>query len=267
MVKTKRMMETDEKGVKRQFFPITHASAILGLEKIIAGEAKVLSVNGKSGTVIITKEDLGLANAITELPDLPYASDVEDGIITAEMYQKILNSGEGDYELPIANDSRLGGIKVGERLAIDTNGKLSAVKQTDINFSQESKNKLDSLKNYTAGDNITIDENGRISSTADTSSYQLPTASSDIKGGIRVGRGLTMEEDVLTADIQMNYTAGANISISNTGVISATGGGSSGGVSQEYVDQKATETYQAAQAYTNSKIPSFSFEKVGEVLE
>ncbi|HBK5310227.1 TPA: hypothetical protein LLB71_000652, partial [Enterococcus faecium] len=51
MVKVKRMMETDESGVKRQFMPITHVSAVLGLEKMISGQSKVLSVNGKYGAV------------------------------------------------------------------------------------------------------------------------------------------------------------------------------------------------------------------------
>ncbi|HFL8168947.1 TPA: hypothetical protein ACGVSR_002054, partial [Enterococcus faecium] len=60
MVKVKRMMETDESGVKRQFMPITHVSAVLGLEKMISGQSKVLSVNGKYGAVILTKADLGL---------------------------------------------------------------------------------------------------------------------------------------------------------------------------------------------------------------
>ncbi|HIB1875570.1 TPA: hypothetical protein ACWWCM_003190, partial [Enterococcus faecium] len=140
MAKTKRMMETDEKtGVQRQFFPITHVSAVLGLEEFMAGDAKVLSVNGKIGAVVITKEDLGLGNAITELP---YASEENDGIITAEMYQKILNSGEGDYVLPIATVDRLGGIKIGELLTIDETGKVSAVRQSDVNFSLELKEKL-----------------------------------------------------------------------------------------------------------------------------
>lgn len=262
MAKTKRMMETDEKtGVQRQFFPITHVSAVLGLEEFMAGDAKVLSVNGKIGAVVITKEDLGLGNAITELP---YASEENDGIITAEMYQKILNSGEGDYVLPIATVDRLGGIKIGELLTIDETGKVSAVRQSDVNFSLELKEKLDSLKNYAAGENITIDEDGKINADV-TGFYVLPTASEFVKGGIRVGEGLTMTDDVLSADKQFNYTAGANISISNTGVISATGGGEGGGVTQEYVDQKMSEAYQNAQAYTDSKIPSVSFEKVGEV--
>ena len=35
MIKAKRMMETDENGVERQFYPITHASAVRGLEKLL----------------------------------------------------------------------------------------------------------------------------------------------------------------------------------------------------------------------------------------
>lgn len=76
MVKAKRMMETEENGVERQFYPITHVSAVRGLEKIIAGQSKVLSVNGKTGAVIITRADL----------DLP-----SDGVmISQQEYDKIL---------------------------------------------------------------------------------------------------------------------------------------------------------------------------------
>lgn len=76
MVKVKRMMETDENGVQRQFHPITHASAVRGLEKIIAGQSKVLSVNGKTGAVIITRADL----------DLP----IDGVMISQQEYDKIL---------------------------------------------------------------------------------------------------------------------------------------------------------------------------------
>lgn len=38
MVKSKRMMETDKKtGIKRQFMPVTHVSAVLGLREFIQG--------------------------------------------------------------------------------------------------------------------------------------------------------------------------------------------------------------------------------------
>ncbi len=191
------MMETEENGVERQFYPITHVSAVRGLEKIIAGQSKVLSVNGYTGTVIITKADLGLENALTELP---YATEETDGIITSEMFQRLSNGEGGVYILPIATTDELGGIKVGQLLEIAEDGTLSAVKQTDQNFTTELKLKLEELK---------------------------------------------------------NYTAGANISISEDGVISATGGGDGGGVNQQYVDQKVQEAID--------RIPDITFEKVGEV--
>lgn len=197
MVKVKRMMETDENGVERQFYPITHASAVRGLEKIISGQSEVLSVNGYTGAVIITKADLGLENALTELP---YATEETDGIITSEMFQRLSNGEGGVYILPIATTDELGGIKVGQLLEIAEDGTLSAVKQTDQNFTNELKSKLEELK---------------------------------------------------------NYTAGANISISEDGVISATGGGDGGGVNQQYVDQKVQEAID--------RIPDITFEKVGEV--
>ncbi|MFG5473490.1 hypothetical protein ACFJYS_04150 [Enterococcus faecalis] len=162
MVKVKRMMETDENGVQRQFHPITHASAVRGLEKIIAGQSKVLSVNGYTGAVIITKADLGLENALTELP---YATEETDGIITSEMFQRLSNGEGGVYILPIATTDELGGIKVGQLLEIAEDGTLSAVKQTDQNFTTELKSKLEELKGYTAGANISISEDGVISAT------------------------------------------------------------------------------------------------------
>ncbi|EGO7567143.1 hypothetical protein F6H86_000507, partial [Enterococcus faecalis] len=192
MVKAKRMMETDKNGVERQFYPITHVSAVRGLEKIIAGQSKVLSVNGYTGAVIITKADLGLENALTELP---YATEETDGIITSEMFQRLSNGEGGVFILPIATTDELGGIKVGQLLEIAEDGTLSALKQTDQNFTNELKSKLEELK---------------------------------------------------------NYTAGANISISEDGVISATGGGDGGGVNQQYVDQKVQEAID--------RIPDITFE-------
>ncbi|MCV2508301.1 hypothetical protein LDK57_09400, partial [Melissococcus plutonius] len=104
MAEIKKMMETDTKGVKRQFYPITHVSAVTGLDKIISGDSKVLSVNGKTGVILITKEDLGLTNAITELP---YADEEQDGIITAKLFEKIQKLEEQGTLLP-ATSERLG---------------------------------------------------------------------------------------------------------------------------------------------------------------
>ena len=95
------------------------------------------------------------------------------------MFQRLSN-GEGGVNSSNRYRRELGGIKVGQLLEAE-DGTLSAVKQTDQNFTTELKSKLEELK---------------------------------------------------------GYTAGANISISEDGVISATGGGDGGGVNQQYVDQK-----------------------------
>lgn len=38
MAKTKQMMETDERGIKYQFFPVTHVGAVLGLKEFLEGD-------------------------------------------------------------------------------------------------------------------------------------------------------------------------------------------------------------------------------------
>ncbi|MEN2262606.1 hypothetical protein AAH971_14490 [Enterococcus faecalis] len=57
MVDAKRMMETDENGIKRQFIPKTHVSAILALTEIMARKSKEYTVNGHTAAVIKTRAD------------------------------------------------------------------------------------------------------------------------------------------------------------------------------------------------------------------
>ncbi|MGX7149147.1 hypothetical protein [Enterococcus ureasiticus] len=59
-VEIKKVMETDESSVQRQVFPETHASAILGLDKIETIGTGVTSINGKTGDITLTAKDLGV---------------------------------------------------------------------------------------------------------------------------------------------------------------------------------------------------------------
>ena len=52
------------------------------------------------------------------MTELPYATEETDGIITAEMFQRLSNGEGGVYILPIATADELGGIKVGQLLEI-----------------------------------------------------------------------------------------------------------------------------------------------------
>lgn len=103
-VEIKRVMEKDEKGVDRQIYPITHVNAVEGLDELGNVEPLVKSVNGKVGNVIITPADLG----ITET-GAPIASETQDGMITAEMYRKIISllespPGSGGISLEKVNE-------------------------------------------------------------------------------------------------------------------------------------------------------------------
>ena len=86
------------------------------------------------------------------------------------MFQQIVNGEGGTYLLPVATAEQLGGIKVGELLEVTEEGILSAIKQTDFNFTEELKLKLESLKILKAGANISIAEDGTISSTGSSES-------------------------------------------------------------------------------------------------
>lgn len=55
-------METDEKGVKRQKYLITHINAVEGLDTLTGNLSDVKSVNGKSGNVTLALSDLGITN-------------------------------------------------------------------------------------------------------------------------------------------------------------------------------------------------------------
>ncbi|MFK4566442.1 hypothetical protein [Enterococcus sp. UD-01] len=59
-VEIKKVMETDQAGIKRQVFPETHVNAVLGLENIATIGTGVTSINGKTGDITLTAKDLGV---------------------------------------------------------------------------------------------------------------------------------------------------------------------------------------------------------------
>ena len=88
-----------------------------------------------------------------------------------------------DYHLPIASETVLGGIKVGNNLTITEDGVLSA----------------------------------------ESTEYTLPTASASVLGGIKVGSNLTITDGVLTADVDsvLSSAASATNPVQNKVVASA----------------------------------------------
>lgn len=78
-----------------------------------------------------------------------------------------IDTEERAYHLPIASDTTLGGIKV--------------------------------------GDNLTIEEDGTLN--AEATEYQLPTASASTLGGIKVGSNLQINDGILTAKVDTSLSS------------------------------------------------------------
>ena len=81
-----------------------------------------------------------------------------------------------NYTLLPATDLVLGGVIIGDRISIDSNGIISADVQSDENFTSTLLSKLSG-----------IDENAN--------NYELPTASESVLGGVKIGSGLEIDSN------------------------------------------------------------------------
>lgn len=119
------------------------------------------------------------------------ATASSDGLMSKEDFSKLagIAANANNYSLPKASTTVLGGVKVGTNLSIDTNGVLSA-KDTTYSAATTSANGLMTKEMVTKLNGIATNANN----------YSLPTASASTKGGIKVGSGLTITGDVLSAN-------------------------------------------------------------------
>lgn len=105
--------------------------------------------------------------------------------------------GGGTYVLPVATDTRLGGIKVGDNLSIDRYGVLSADAEA-YELPTATALRLGGIK---VGNGLTVQEDGTLAATGGGSSgYTLPPATTGSLGGVIVGSGLSVDSNgVLSA--------------------------------------------------------------------
>lgn len=100
--------------------------------------------------------------------------------ISSEHRNININSDASTYHLPIASETTLGGIKV--------------------------------------GDNLTIEEDGTLN--AESTEYQLPTASASTLGGVKVGNNLAINDGVLTAAVDSVLSGSSSNPVQNSVVTS-----------------------------------------------
>ena len=100
--------------------------------------------------------------------------------IEREQHNITISEPMRDYHLPIASDTVLGGIMV--------------------------------------GNNLTIDEDGTLN--AESTEYILPTASTSRLGGVKVGNNLTINDGVLTADVDSVLSGSSTNPVQNSVITS-----------------------------------------------
>lgn len=138
-------------------------------------------------------------------PDTNTTYSVGDGGLTQKNFTTALKTkldgitaGANNYTLPTATASVLGGVKIGSGISISS-GVISADSQTDNNFTNALKTKLDGI-------------------SAGANNYSLPTASASVLGGVKVGTNLSIDGNgVLSAtDNNTTYSAGVGLSLVGT---------------------------------------------------
>ncbi len=120
---------------------------------------------------------------------------IGEGIqVTPDGIISVDNSGSG-YVLPVATPSTLGGVKAGDNVTIAADGKLSVNAPYTLPAATAS-----TLGGVKVGANLSVAQDGTLS--ADAQQYTLPVASSNTLGGVKIGQRLTIQDGVLSADEQ-----------------------------------------------------------------
>lgn len=193
---------------------IARGEDVVALQNSIA--TKITANGGELGNAVVTFADVSNAtniasgekastlfgkikNWISRLKALAFKDTIADGDISSSanisqskvsgltaIQSKLdgIESGANKYVLPVSTATNLGGVKVGSRLSVASDGTLSANSQTENSYTTTEKNKL-------AG----IEENAN--------NYSLPVATATQLGGVKKGSGVTIASDgTISADAQ-----------------------------------------------------------------
>lgn len=151
-----------------------------------AEKEKLASLENYDDTEI--KEALSGKADKTEIPKKLSQLENDENFVD-ETY---VNNAIDNLELPIASETVLGAIKVGDNLTIEADGTLNATGGGGTGTIPVAT--ADTLGGIKVGNGLSITADGTLSSTSG-GSYVLPPATEDTLGGIKVGENLEVESD------------------------------------------------------------------------
>lgn len=162
-----------------------------------------------SGNVIIntyaTKTDLN-----SYVKSINNVKPDSDGNVTISV-----GGGSGSYTLPTASSSTLGGVKIGSGLTINTNGVVSA-DVTSSTLTAYAKT-TDLSEVATSGSYNDLSDKPTI-----PSAYTLPTASSTVLGGVKIGSNISVSNSTISVT-KSNVTSALGYTPATTNDASFTG--------------------------------------------
>lgn len=178
-------------------------------------KAPVTSVNGETGDVIINVKDGH--DGVSPTIDVSKSGKVTTLTITDAEGTKevtIMDGDGGDYSLPTASASVLGGVKVGAGLTINSSGVLSATGDGGAAESVDWENVQNKPSAFPAVEHThNVDDVSGLARVAMTGSYDdlidkptgsgdfiLPEATREMLGGVKVGNGLSIDSGVLSVN-------------------------------------------------------------------
>lgn len=175
---------------------------------VIVGDNLTVDATGKISThapYVLPKSDTNTlggvkVGATLDVADdgtlnVPHATAERAGVIKAGDNINIGADGTISgipYELPVATETTMGGVKIGNNVQALADGTIS------VPIASEQAAGV-----VKAGENVTIDTDGTISTPA----YELPKATALRLGGVKVGRGLSVDSEGLLVSSAVTVAA------------------------------------------------------------
>lgn len=184
-------------------------------------EAPVTSVNGATGDVVLNVRDgrdgRDGKDGVSPTVDVNQSGNMITITVTDAEGAKeaiIMTGNGGDYTLPTASASVLGGVKVGAGLTINSSGVLSATGDGGAAESVDWENVQNKPSAFPAVEHThNVDDVSGLARVAMTGSYDdlidkptgsgdfiLPEATREMLGGVKVGNGLSIDSGVLSVN-------------------------------------------------------------------
>lgn len=148
---------------------------------------KLASLENYDDTEI--KEALSGKADKTEIPKKLSQLENDENFVDATY----VNNAIDNLELPVASETVLGVIKVGDNLTIESDGTLNATGGGGGSYVLPPATET-TLGGVKVGTGLHVEDDGTLSATGG-GSYELPVATADTLGGIKVGENLEVESD------------------------------------------------------------------------